>query len=84
MAHRGPGASFIADWLRRSERALPLGRAPPARALSDGLARQIAGSLSRGGGSHTTHEMMEALDPNYDSALARSMMDECARLLDAE
>ena len=53
-------------------------------ALSDGLARQIAGSLSREAGLYTTHEMMEALDPNYDSELARSMMDECARLLDAE
>jgi hypothetical protein len=28
--------------------------------------------------------MMEALDPNYDSELARSMMDACARLLDAD
>jgi hypothetical protein len=28
--------------------------------------------------------MMEALDPNYDSDLARSMMDEYARLLDAD
>ena len=53
-------------------------------ALSDGLARQIAGSLSREAGLYTTHEMMEALDPNYDSELARSMMDECARLLDAD
>jgi len=27
---------------------------------------------------------MEALDPNHDSELARSMMDECARLLDSD
>jgi len=67
------GASFIADWLRRSERALSLAER-----------RQLAGSLSREAGLYTTHEMMEALDPNYDSELARSMMDECARLLDAE
>ncbi len=78
------GASFIADWLRRSERALPLAERRQLSALSDGLARQIAGSLSREAGLYTTHEMMEALDPNYDSELARSMMDECARLLDVD
>ena len=37
------GASFIADWLRRSERALPLAERRQLSALSDGLARQIAG-----------------------------------------
>ena len=78
------GASFIADWLRRSERTLPLADRRQLSALSDGLARQIAGSLSREAGLHTAHEMMEALDPNYDSDLARSMMDEFARLLDAD
>ncbi|TAH47899.1 MAG: hypothetical protein EYC67_06040 [Betaproteobacteria bacterium] len=78
------GASFIADWLRRSERSLPLDDRRLLSALSDGLARQIAGSLSREAGLYTAHEMMEALDPNYDSELARSMMDECARLLDAD
>ncbi|ENO91784.1 hypothetical protein C662_15016 [Thauera sp. 28] len=78
------GASFIADWLRRSERALPLAERRQLSALSDGLARQIAGALSREAGLYTTHEMMEALDPNYDSELARSMMDECAGLLDAD
>ena len=46
------------------------------------MRRQPAGSLARAAGLYTTHEMMEALDPNYDSELARSMMDECARLLD--
>ena len=30
------------------------------------------------------HEMMEALDPNYESELARSVMAECERLLDEE
>ena len=76
------GASFIADWLRRSERTLPLADRRQLSALSDVLARQIAGSLSREAGLYTAHEMMEALDPNYDLDLARSMMDECARLLD--
>ena len=45
------GASFIADWLRRSERTLPLADRRQLSALSDGLARQIAGSLSREAGS---------------------------------
>lgn len=78
------GASFIADWLRRSERSLPLADRRQLSALSDGLARRIAGTLSREAGLYTAHEMMEALDPNYDSDLVRSMMDECARLLDAD
>ncbi len=28
--------------------------------------------------------MMEALDPNYESELAQSLMAECQRLLDAD
>lgn len=48
-----------------------------------GCARQIAGALSREAEPYAAHEMMGALDPNYDSDLARSMRDECARLLDA-
>jgi hypothetical protein len=55
-----------------------------AVALSDGLTRQIAGSRSREAGLYTTPEMMEALDPNDDSELARSMIDGCARPLDAD
>jgi hypothetical protein len=75
------GASFIADWLGRSQRTLPLAERRELSALSDGLARQIGGTLSRQAGLHTAHEMMEALDPNHDSELARSMMEECVRLL---
>ena len=78
------GASVVADWLARSERSLPLADRRQLSALSDGLARQVAGSLSREAGLYTAHEMMEALDPNHDSDLARSMMDECTRLLDTD
>ena len=78
------GASLAADWLTRSKRSLPLSERKHLSELSDQLARQMAESLSREAGLYTAHEMMEALDPNYDSELARSMMDECARLLDAE
>lgn len=76
------GASLVADWLGRSGRSLPLADRRHLSALSDEFARQIAGSLSREAGLQTAHEMMEALDPNYDSDLARALMAECARLLD--
>ena len=76
------GASLVADWLGRSGRSLPLAERQHLSELSDELARQIAGSLSREAGLHTAHEMMEALDPNYESDVARSLMAECVRLLD--
>ena len=50
--------------------------------LSDDFARQTVATLSRQAGLLTTHEMMQALDPNYRSELAETMMAECARLLD--
>lgn len=77
------GATLVAEWLGRSGRSLPLADRRHLSALSDEFARQIAGSLSREAGLHTAHEMMEALDPNYDSELARALMAECAKLLDA-
>lgn len=78
------GATLIADWLGRSNRSLPLAERRQLSTLSDGLARQITDTLSREAGLYTAHEMMEALDPNYDSDLARSMMEECTQLLDAD
>lgn len=77
------GANLAADWLGRSQRMLPLEERRLLSALSDQLARQIASSLSREAGLYTAHEMMEALDPNYHSELAQTMMLECERLLDA-
>ena len=73
---------MIAEWLARSARTLALAERRRLSALSDGLARQIAGTLSRQAGLYTAHEMMEARDPHYDSELARSMMEECTKLLD--
>jgi len=78
------GASLAADWLRRSQRSLPLADRRRLSALSDELARNIAGSLSRQAGMHTAHEMMEALDPNHRSELAEIFMAECERLLDRD
>jgi len=82
--NEGQGANLAADWLSRSQRSLPLAERRRLSALSDQLARQIAASLSREAGMYTAHEMMEALDPNYHSEVARSLLLECERLLDSE
>ena len=78
------GASLAANWLARSQRNLPLAERKHLSALSDQLARQIAGRLSREAGLYTTHEMMECLDSNYHSEIGQSLMSECERLLEPE
>ena len=78
------GASLAADWLARSKNVLPLAERRRLSALSNQFARQIAGSLSREAGLYAAHEMMEALDPNYHSELAQTMLAECENLLDGE
>ena len=76
------GASLSADWLAKNKRSLPLDKRRHLSELSDQLARQISGTLSRESGLYTAHEMMESLDPNYQSEIARSLMLECERMLD--
>jgi hypothetical protein len=76
------GATLAADWLARSKNSLPLGERRQLSALSNQFARQIAGQLSREAGLYTAHEMTEALDPNYHSELAQTMLAECEKLLD--
>lgn len=78
------GASLAADWLARSRQSLPQAERKRLSALSDQLARQIAGSLSREAGLYTAHDMMESLDPNHQSDMARTLMAECERLLDTD
>lgn len=78
------GASLAADWLSRSRQSLPQAERKRLSALSDQLARQIAGSLSREAGLYTAHEMMESLDPNHHSDMAQTLMAECERLLDTD
>ena len=78
------GASLCADWLARNKRSLPLDTRRHLSELSDQLARQIAATLSREAGLYTAHEMMESLDPNYQSDIARSLMLECERILDKQ
>jgi hypothetical protein len=76
------GASLAADWLARSKRRLQNDRRKHLSALSDDLARQIVGTVSREAGLHITHEMMESLDPNYPSDIAQSLTLECSRVLE--
>ena len=79
------GASLAAEWLARSKRDLPLRERKHLSALSDQLARQMEGALSREAGLYTAHEMLESLDANYHSGseIAQSLMLECERVLDA-
>jgi hypothetical protein len=75
------GASLAQLWLSRHKAQLSLAERRLLSDLSDQLARQIAGSLSREAGLYTVHEMMEALDPNHQSEIAFDLRDECERLL---
>lgn len=77
------GASLAAEWLARTRRDLPLAARRQLSGLSDGLARQLAESLSREAGLYLAHEMMESLDPRYSSEVAQSLMGECERIVDA-
>ena len=77
------GATLAADWLARSKNSLPLAERRQLSDLSDQFARQIASQLSREAGLYTAHEMMEALDPNYQSELAQTLLAECEKLLPA-
>jgi len=81
---KAQGATLAAEWLARSKRSMPVGMRRHLSDLSDRLARQIAESLSREAGLHTVHEMMESLDPNYQSDIGRSLMVECEGILDSE
>lgn len=77
----GQGATLAANWLSRSKLQLALSERRVLSDLSDQLARQLAETLSREAGLYASHEMMEALDPNYQSAFAHDMLDECERML---
>ncbi len=79
---KSQGTSLSADWLARNKGSLPLETRRHLSELSDELARQIAGTLSREAGLFTVHEMMESLDPNHHSDITPSIMLECERILD--
>jgi hypothetical protein len=78
------GATLASEWLARSKRTLPAEDKKRLSSLSDDLARQMAATLSRQAGLFTAHEMMESLDPNYQSELGESMMLQCEQLLAAD
>lgn len=75
------GSSLAREWLARSKQDLPLAERKTLSALSDQLARQIAGSVSRDAGLFISHELTEALDPNYQSEFALTIVDECERMI---
>ena len=75
------GATLAADWLARSKNNLPLAERRRLSGLSDRFARQVASQLSREAGLYTAHEMMEALDPNYQSELAQTLLAACEQQL---
>lgn len=76
------GATLAAEWLARSKRNIALEERRALSTASDTLARQVQGSVSREAGLYISHEMSEALDPRYESEVAKSLMEECERLLD--
>lgn len=75
------GATLAAGWLARSKNNLPLAERRRLSGLSDRFARQVASQLSREAGLYTAHEMMEALDPNYQSELAQTLLAACEQQL---
>jgi hypothetical protein len=75
-------AAQAGAWLSRRGADLAAVERRALAALGDELAHRTAASLSRQAGLYTAHEMMEALDPNYRSELAETMLHECERLLD--
>lgn len=78
----GPqGATLAAQWLSRSKLQLALAERRLLSDLSDQMARELAGTLSREAGLYTAHAMMEALDPNQRADIAFDLLDECERLL---
>ncbi|MEC5384849.1 hypothetical protein VVD49_03900 [Uliginosibacterium sp. H3] len=77
------GEALCSEWLLRSKKQLSLSERKSCSVLSEGVAAQIKDSLSREAGLYTAHELMESLDPRYESELGASIMDECVRVLKA-
>lgn len=73
----GQALQLAQEWLARSKITITHERLKALVAASDDLSRQIEGSLSREAGLFTVHEMMESLDPNYQSELGQMMMEQC-------
>ena len=76
-------ATLAADWLSRNQMTLPLAERRAFAELSDDFAREMTSTLSHQAGLFNAHEMMEALDARYQSAVTADLMDECLRRLRA-
>ncbi|HTJ92170.1 MAG TPA: hypothetical protein VL424_03550 [Pararobbsia sp.] len=71
-------------WLTRTRVVLTLGEKRQFAQMSDAFARELAQSVSREAGLFISHELMQALDPDYQSAIAIDVMNDCdARVRDA-
>lgn len=79
---KSQGASLAADWLARNKIRLAIDQRKNLSELSDQLAKHIAATLTREAGLYTVHEMMESLNPNYQSIIAHSLMVECESVFD--
>lgn len=75
------GATVAGLWLSRNKLTLPASERRLLSELSDDFARKLAETLSHQAGQFTAHEMMEALDPRYQSQVAGDLLEECGRLL---
>jgi hypothetical protein len=78
------GASLCSEWLSRTKRSMPNDVRKHLSEMSDQLARQIAEPISREAGLYIAHEMMESLDPNYQSDISKSIIVECEQILDSK
>ena len=63
--------------MRRKE-SLPGSQRRRLSEISAEVAGEIASSLSREAGLYAAHELMESLDPRYDSPFGRAVMAQCA------
>jgi hypothetical protein len=77
------GNTLATSWLPRAGLSLSVACRKHLSQLSDQLARQIAGSVSRQAGLFIAHEMTEALDPRYVTDSVEGIREECRRLLAA-
>jgi hypothetical protein len=76
--------ALCADWLQRAQHVLPLAERRVLALVSEDVTAQIRDTLSREAGLWAAHELMESLDPRYESEFGASIMAECVRRLDEE
>lgn len=80
FAKDGQYASLAASWLLRAKRSLLTASVKHLVCLSEEVATQITTSLSREAGLFVSYELQQALDPNYQSEVALTIMGECEQV----